>query len=203
MLFSNAGYLNPHRVKKVYPSLTFYQTKPECFHYFKLLNQGHWKYFSSLQCLFYCEFFTQVLDLFVVIFIFIFIYLLCLLCTRTFVGSWSWSGSRCPLPPERMLSEERLKQLLKEVTRLEIWCHLFPQKRCYAAARRNEALTEPLGGRPRDAAAAAAPLPPQNVEVRRFSHPHAISLTDKHASVSFHVVIVLCCFRCPSFQTVW
>lgn len=39
------------------------------------------------------------------------------------------------------------------------------QKRCYAAARRTEALTEPLS---RSKPSAAPPLPPQNVQVGKL-----------------------------------
>ncbi|TKS91928.1 Cytochrome b-c1 complex subunit 2, mitochondrial [Collichthys lucidus] len=56
-------------------------------------------------------------------------------------------------------------------------------KRCYAAARRNEALTEPLGGRPRDAAA-AAPLPPQNVEVSKLPNGLVIASLENYSPVS-------------------
>lgn len=68
----------------------------------------------------------------------------------------------------RMRSKTQ-KQQLKEL----LWasvpaCVLILQKRCYAAARRSEALTEPLtSSKP----SAAPPLPPQNVQVGNLSRP--------------------------------
>ncbi|KAL7377771.1 hypothetical protein ABVT39_004109 [Epinephelus coioides] len=54
-------------------------------------------------------------------------------------------------------------------------------KRCYAAARRSEALTEPLSGRARSS---AAPLPPQNVQVSKLPNGLVIASLENYSPLS-------------------
>uniref|UniRef100_UPI0037E8683F ubiquinol-cytochrome c reductase core protein 2a n=1 Tax=Semicossyphus pulcher TaxID=241346 RepID=UPI0037E8683F len=54
-------------------------------------------------------------------------------------------------------------------------------KRCYAAARRNEALTEPLSGR---AKSLGAPLPPQNVQVSKLPNGLVIASLENYSPLS-------------------
>lgn len=54
-------------------------------------------------------------------------------------------------------------------------------KRCYAAARRSEALTEPLAGR---AHSSPAPLPPQNVQVSKLPNGLVIASLENNSPLS-------------------
>ncbi|KAM9346370.1 ubiquinol-cytochrome c reductase core protein 2a [Symphorus nematophorus] len=54
-------------------------------------------------------------------------------------------------------------------------------KRCYAAARRSEALTEPLAGRK---PSSAAPLPPQNVQVSKLPNGLVIASLENYSPLS-------------------
>uniref|UniRef100_A0A8C4GVZ9 Ubiquinol-cytochrome c reductase core protein 2a n=1 Tax=Dicentrarchus labrax TaxID=13489 RepID=A0A8C4GVZ9_DICLA len=57
----------------------------------------------------------------------------------------------------------------------------FPQKRCYAAARRSESLIEPLGGRK---PSSAAPLLPQSVQVSKLPNGLVIASLENYSPVS-------------------
>uniref|UniRef100_A0A8C2ZNZ8 Ubiquinol-cytochrome c reductase core protein 2a n=1 Tax=Cyclopterus lumpus TaxID=8103 RepID=A0A8C2ZNZ8_CYCLU len=57
----------------------------------------------------------------------------------------------------------------------------FPQKRCYAAARRSVSLTEPLTGR---ASPSPAPLPPQNVQVSKLPNGLVIASLENNSPLS-------------------
>ncbi|KAM6957385.1 ubiquinol-cytochrome c reductase core protein 2a [Aplochiton taeniatus] len=75
-------------------------------------------------------------------------------------------------------------------------------KRCYAAARRSNALTEPYGDpTPGHKAAAAAPLPPQSVQVSKLPNGLVVASLENYSPVSSVSVFVKAGSRFETVET--